>query len=148
MEKEHQLKTYRRTNKYHVVNDTQIAMNGIKIYIYCINDDVYELEFNYYDHLFNDYMASDFYILRNLSFETLRKIIKPPSQCIISDNTCCNRRSILYYVGSSAIEKATQQIRTAKLRALIDNKLHETETAFRQKLKKNRQIDCIVRFVD
>jgi hypothetical protein len=141
----YRLKTYSRTNKYHWVNDRQIAIKDLKIGIYCTSDDLYGVKFHHYDEV---YPISGLYIIPDLSFETIWKIIKPsydsnmPVNYTIGDDICYDRLKYRYYKHSSDVERAAQKIRITKLKALIYNKLHESETEYKKKLRKNQKFDC------
>jgi hypothetical protein len=144
----YRLETYSRTNKYHQVNDRQIAIKDLWICIYCSDDDVYSIEFYHHDNLINDYS----YVIANLSFEIVWKIIKPygntPTDYIIENKPYCTRFERWHYRPLFNAEIAIRKTRIDKLKALIDNKLHESETNFKQKLLLSlEQIDCKIDFL-
>jgi hypothetical protein len=118
------------------------------IRIYCIVDDKYWLEFHHY----MKYPSQDYSIMRHITFETLWKIIRPYGNTPVNyaigwDNgPAFYKHEIGYSIRPIGEAKVIQEIRIAKLKALIYDKLHESETEYKQKLRKCGQTDCKIDF--
>jgi hypothetical protein len=158
MSNEHSLKTYSRTNKYYHINGVSIAVDSLLAYVYC-NDSDYDIEFGCQDDVSSTMrlkheIVREHYVLRHLSFDKLWLIIKPYGEIltnyiIIGFHSYDNRYNIwdTYYTDPPAFKKKATQIGyKLKLMVLIYDKLHESETAFRQRLLCSSQTDCKIDF--
>jgi hypothetical protein len=151
MKDEHWLKTYRRTNKYHIVNGTYIViMDELVIYIYG-SENGYDIEFIHESEVkrtrFVHRMSS---ILRHLSIDTVWNVIKPYGKIHTNykliRNVLFNKREYMFS-NITSTEKKTLNMYADKLEAYINDKLSANETAFKQELlSESKLTDCKIDF--
>jgi hypothetical protein len=141
------LDVYRRTNDHYYVNETKYKMKYT--YINIIERDT-DYTMILYHMRTADGNASKCSEIEHLTFDMIWKFLKQSD----NDYTCirvsrageifCKKYCI---TKRSITEIQTYEVqRTYRIVLEIDAKLHETETAFKKKLKENRQIDCKIDF--
>jgi hypothetical protein len=146
MDDENILKTYRRMNKYHIVNGTQIASKGLVVHINCNDPDGYDIDFVYVSKISEIKQHLD---IKNISFDTLWKIIKPQGTHNVDAIKRILGKKIRFALPEMEPPCSDISIRVDlinKLYNMIRNKIYATETAFKQRLLHCSQTDCKIDF--